>query len=193
MKLSICMMVKNEEKHLLDCLHSISELYSRNDVELVLVDTGSTDGTISILIEHNIHFGKKKWFNDFSGMRNYTISLAKGEWILIIDGDEVLEDISPILDLIEANSIDEHIGAFSIKTKNLTGYGDKYILGQGPRVFRNDGDFQYTGIVHNQPQYKGKLAILDTSLIHYGYINTDSELMERKFSRTRSLIQKRAE
>ncbi|NLD49170.1 MAG: glycosyltransferase, partial [Clostridiaceae bacterium] len=92
MKLSICMMVKDEEKNLDRCLNSLVPLLEKVDGELIIVDTGSKDGTVEIAKKYTDKIYFKQWYNDFSGMRNYSTSLAKGEWIFIVDADEELQD-----------------------------------------------------------------------------------------------------
>ena len=77
-KLSICMMVKNEDLHLERCLESLKHLLNRSDVQLIIVDTGSSDNTISIARKYTEFVYEREWFNDFSGMRNVSISYAKG-------------------------------------------------------------------------------------------------------------------
>ncbi|MDC0804956.1 glycosyltransferase, partial [Clostridium paraputrificum] len=92
MLLSIVMMVKNEERYLEKTLKSLDGIRKLIDAELVILDTGSTDSTIEIAnkFTSNVYF--EKWNYDFSDMRNKSISYAKGEWVLILDADEVLID-----------------------------------------------------------------------------------------------------
>jgi glycosyltransferase involved in cell wall biosynthesis len=84
---SLCMMVKNEEKILARCLESIVEIAD----EIIIVDTGSTDKTVEIAQKYVKNVYHKPWFDDFSGMRNYVESLATKEYILRWDGDWVLD------------------------------------------------------------------------------------------------------
>jgi len=76
---SVCMIIKDEEKYLARCLASVKPIVD----EMIVVDTGSTDRSKDIAIDY-------EWRNDFAEARNYSISQASGEWILIIDGDEVI-------------------------------------------------------------------------------------------------------
>jgi glycosyltransferase involved in cell wall biosynthesis len=82
--LSVCIITKNEESNIKSCLDSIKEIAD----EIIILDSFSTDNTISIAKEYTSKIYTKKWIDDYSFSRNFTISKAKGEWILIIDADE---------------------------------------------------------------------------------------------------------
>ena len=85
-KLSLCMIVKNEEKFLAGCLESVKNIVD----EIIIVDTGSTDKTIEIANSYNAKVYHFEWKNDFSLARNESIKHATGDWILILDADERL-------------------------------------------------------------------------------------------------------
>ena len=189
-KLSICMMVKNEDLHLERCLESLKHLLNRSDVQLIIVDTGSSDNTISIARKYTEFVYEREWFNDFSGMRNVSISYAKGEWIFIIDADEAIEN----LDCLEKFLIDDNennINTYFIKAKNYSNIKntDSYSMVVTPRIFKNDGEFRYEGTVHNQPIYKKPVGYLDLIMGHYGYITMNKEIMDIKFIRTKKLLE----
>ncbi len=86
---SLCMIIKDEEKYLARCLASVKPIVD----EMIVVDTGSTDRSKDIAITFGARVYDYEWENDFGEARNYSISKASGEWILILDGDEV---ISPL-------------------------------------------------------------------------------------------------
>lgn len=136
MKLSIVMMVKDESKHLEDVLKSINPISEQIDYEIIVLDTGSSDNTVEIAKKYTDKVFFKKWNNNFSSMRNKSISYATGEWVFILDDD----------------------------------------------------DFRYIGSIHEQPNYKDPHIFLDLTLIHYGYLATDSELIEIKFKRNSELL-----
>jgi glycosyltransferase involved in cell wall biosynthesis len=99
MLLSIGLMVKNESKHLEQCLHSLLPILNELDSELIIVDTGSTDNTVEIANRYTEKVYSHEWFDDFAGMRNIVLSYAVGEWFFYVDGDEVVEDASGIMSL----------------------------------------------------------------------------------------------
>ena len=85
-RLSVCMIVKNEERFLGQCLASVKDIAD----ELIVIDTGSTDRTIEIAREHGAQVGHFEWCNDFAAARNVSIAPATGDWILFLDADEEL-------------------------------------------------------------------------------------------------------
>jgi glycosyltransferase involved in cell wall biosynthesis len=184
--LSICMMVKDEEKNIRRCLDALKPLLDKPVVELIIVDTGSHDKTVDIAKEYTNKVYYHQWEKHFSEMRNITISYAKGEYIFILDADEVLMDSIQLYSIIT----DEQFRAFNtyiVKIKNLITSGSPTILPQ-QRVFRNDGDFHYEGAVHNQPRYKDPVLTTDLLVEHYGYLFCDDELREKKFLRTAAIL-----
>lgn len=191
MKLSICMMVKNEEKNLKKCLMSIQPIMEKISAELIIVDTGSEDNTVDIakIYTDKVYF--HKWNDDFSSMRNITISYAKGDWILIIDADEYIEDCNEILVFLNSKYIEKY-NCCNLNVKSIINESE-YVVSPSSRMFRNDGYFHYEGKIHNTPVFKRPILTLDTVLIHTGYISTDSELMDRKFKRTSSILKQELE
>ena len=87
--LSICMITKNEEAFLPDCLHSVTPIAD----EIILVDTGSTDQTKDIATIFGARVYDFKWNDDFSNARNFSLSKANGDWIFVFDADEVLSPL----------------------------------------------------------------------------------------------------
>lgn len=183
------MMVKDEQKNLARCLESLKPLTDNDIAELIIVDTGSKDKTPDIAGEYTSKLYYHEWNNDFSGMRNKTISYAKGEWLFIIDADEVLErpeELAQLFldkDLGNYNTIVLQIGNVNSRKSNAN-----IAYNPSPRIFRNDGTFKYVGSVHNQPLYKTPVFYTDISIRHYGYISDDKMLMDKKFERTRALL-----
>ena len=186
-------MVKNEEENLDRCLKSLKPIIEEIDSELIIVDTGSTDDTIKISKRYTDKVYFHKWNNDFSTMRNITIGYAKGRWILIIDADEEIEDSSEIISFFKSDYKNKYKSAM-VNVKNITNVEEnRYGILSSVRLFLNDGEFKYQGIVHNRPVYKCPTVSLETIFVHYGYIETDSDLMEKKFLRTSNLLIKELE
>lgn len=188
MKLSICMMAKDEEKNLNRCLKSLVPLMQSIDSELIIVDTGSKDNTIEIAKKYTDKVYFHKWNNNFSAMRNITIDYAKGDWIFIIDADEEIEDASEIILFLNSEYVNKYKSVM-LNVKNITNFEDnRYGIISSPRLFLNDGTFKYEGRIHNTPVYKTPTILLNTMLMHYGYVETDKELMEKKFLRTSNIL-----
>ncbi len=86
MKLSLCMIVKDEARALPKCLQSAKKLVD----EIVVLDTGSTDKTPQIAREHGAKVHDFQWCNDFSAARNEALKYVTGDWVLVLDADETL-------------------------------------------------------------------------------------------------------
>ncbi len=86
--ISLCMIVKNEEKILRRCLDSVADLMD----EIIIVDTGSWDGTKEIASKYTDLVYDFEWIDDFSAARNFAFSKAEKEYIYSADADEVLDE-----------------------------------------------------------------------------------------------------
>lgn len=194
MKLSIGMMVKNEEKNLERCLKSLQPLRDAIKSELIIVDTGSEDATVEIARKYTDKIYFHPWNNNFSEMRNITISYATGEWFLVMDADEVLEDTQEIVDFLKSKE-QSQFGAVAFNGKNFTDENDPKAFSTllTLRIFKNDGNFHYEGAVHNQPVFQGEVLHIPVTLLHYGYMSTDKELMQKKFERTSAILRSELE
>ena len=85
--ISVCMIVKNEEKRLRACLDSLRPIAD----EIVIVDTGSTDSTKAIAMEYTDLIYDFPWIDDFAAARNFAFSKATKEYIYSADADEVID------------------------------------------------------------------------------------------------------
>lgn len=85
--ISLCMIVKNEERFLKECLESVKDVVD----EINIVDTGSTDRTVEIARSYGAKIEFREWRNDFSWARNEALEMATRRWTLILDADEELE------------------------------------------------------------------------------------------------------
>nr|WP_320133202.1 glycosyltransferase [uncultured Holophaga sp.] len=87
MTLSLSMIVKNEEAVLGRCLDSVQGLAD----EVVILDTGSTDGTAALARGRGARVESFTWVDDFAAARNAAIARCTGDWILVLDADEALD------------------------------------------------------------------------------------------------------
>ncbi len=88
MNISLCMIVKDEEKVLARCLESVKPYVD----EIVIADTGSSDRTAEIATRYTDHVYYFKWTDDFSAARNFSFSKATGDYILWLDADDVFPE-----------------------------------------------------------------------------------------------------
>jgi len=178
--LSACMIVKNEEKFLAQCLQSIKNAVD----EIIVVDTGSTDRTVEIAQSFGAKIYYHPWRNSFSEARNHSLSYATCDWILQIDADEALEqsDIPLIHNLLHTNSCNAMFVA--IYSDAPDGRSKHYF----PRLFRR-GKAHFEGIVHNQLITQGVILPSEIRLYHYGY-NLSKDEMKKKYKRTGDLLRR---
>ena len=92
-QLSISILVSNHIDTVRKCLESVKPLLDRLRAELIVVDTGSTDGSIDVAKEYTDKIIPFVWCNDFSAARNVGLKAAHGEWFLYLDDDEWFDDI----------------------------------------------------------------------------------------------------
>jgi len=134
--ISLCMIVKNEAVNLPRCLKSVGALAG----ELIVIDTGSTDGTPEIAARHGAQVIPLDFTTaDFAAARNHGIEHATGRWILVLDADETL-DPAGIPAIQELVARDENAGYF-LERHNPT---VDYVV----RLFPNRPAYRYRGRVH---------------------------------------------
>ena len=187
-KLSVIMIVKNEEGCLADCLTSVCAVAD----EIVVVDTGSTDDTIAIAKSFDATVVEMKWVDDFAVARNRSIAAATGDWLLHLDADEVLDDdgmlrIRQLVDndgegadaveLVLANYCDDArawrwvpVAKGDDRARGFSGYLPVGLL----RLFRDGRGYEYREPVHENitesvVEAGGVIHSLDVMIHHYGY------------------------
>lgn len=191
------MIVKDEEWFLDQCLDSVDGYVD----EIIIVDTGSSDATKEIARSHTDKIYDFEWEDDFSAARNFSLGKAVGDWILVLDADEVIaeEDLRTINDYISDSehdvysfiqrnySNDPHQAEWSPveqKTrysKDYTGYKKNPIV----RLFRNREDIKYHGVIHeiidhHAPGIRAKMTELP--IHHYIDENPAKNQKSRQFN-----------
>lgn len=185
MKISLCMITKDEEKSLPSCLQSV-----KNHVdEMIIVDTGSTDNTCHIALEYGTKIFHLKWKDDFSEARNFALEKAKGDWILFLDADEVLENGELLRPLVE--KADHDLTGFLFHILN---YSDEKLTqierSHSLRLFRNTPDLRFFGAIHEQLPVQDKMvAMTDLVIHHYGYLPSITKAKE-KSKRNLNILEK---
>jgi len=116
-KISLCMIVKNEEEFLENCLNSVKNIVS----EIIIVDTGSTDDTVKIAKKFGARIFHYTWNDDFSAARNFSLSKATQSWILVLDADETIatNDINKLKFLVSKEAAYSFITRNYVKSKNV--------------------------------------------------------------------------
>ncbi len=170
-RLSVCLIVKNEAQLLERCLNSVRAVAS----QIVVVDTGSTDGTIAIARRFGAEVFHFPWNDSFADARNVAHEHARGDWALILDADEELPPESQAR--LEQDLAAPNVLAYRLPIRNQEDApeeGVNYV----PRLFRNAPGLYFVGRIHEQiyttalaQQTRwGMQAALGTALIiHHGY------------------------
>ncbi len=188
--LSLCMIVKNEEKYLAGCLESVQGIVD----DIVIVDTGSTDATIEIAKKYNARIFHFEWIDDFSAARNESLRNAAGNWILYLDADERLMQPNKkyIKKLLKRNDV----GAYYITVLGEQQYRDRkqQLSMPYPRLFRKDPRIKFEGKVHEQvgPSVERAgfpIVWCDLKIEHLGY-DQSWEVIEEKCQRNAELLHK---
>jgi len=165
------MIVKNEERNIARCLRSAADVVD----EIIVVDTGSSDGTAGVASECGARVIEAAWTQDFAAARNVGVQEASGEWILILDADEELAPGAAS----ELRSLASHTPASGILLpvwNMLGGEDDGATINPVLRMFRNDPRHRFEGRIHEQiaisimrADPSAKLCLGETVIHHYGY------------------------
>ena len=163
MKLSLCMIVKNEEDVLERCLNSVKSCVD----EIIIVDTGSTDKTKEIALKFTSNVYDFKWIDDFSAARNFSFSKATGDYIMWLDADDVITPINSNKILALKDTYDPKTDIFLFKynvafdKKNhptFTYYRE--------RIIRNSPKYKWESPIHEVIPLIGSLVYKDISVEH---------------------------
>jgi tetratricopeptide (TPR) repeat protein len=169
-RLSVCLIARNEEQFLPQCLASVRGVAA----QIVLLDTGSTDRTVALAVEAGAEVHHFPWCDDFSAARNAALKHVTGDWVLVLDADEELpvESREPLRRLMEDTSA--MAWRLPIIDVGREDEGCSYV----PRLFRNAPALFYVGRVHEQVfssievrrrQWGLDNRLGDAALRHYGY------------------------
>jgi len=137
------MIVRDEEKMLQDFLKNIKSYVD----EIIIVDTGSKDRTKEIALNFTKNVYDFRWDDDFSAARNFSISKAAGDWIVVLDPDELIGN----KDLIKIKKIvnESKVGILGYRLIQKTFYKNTIISVRGIcRLFRNDKQIRFVYPVH---------------------------------------------
>lgn len=199
--ISICSIMKNEEKNIEKFLSSIKNAFSGLCYEIVLVDTGSADKTLEIVSKVAKDFSKDTcpkinihhftWVNDFSKARNYALSLCSYDYVLVLDVDEFVKSAdTSFIDVFLSQTPD---GLGLIKRINLTQTTSdvqKY-TDNVPRFF-NRKLYKYDSPIHEQvvPVEARSFArvLIPVTVSHAGYIGSEEEV-KKKVQRNISMLE----
>lgn len=172
MNISLVMIVKNEERSLKACLGSAAHLAD----EIVVADTGSTDGTRAIAQKMGASVYDYGWTDDFSAARNFALDHSTGDWNLILDGDEILRPCTrAVLEQAIVGKVNTHgnqwMGALTRYDVYPDGEEEGVSVTSIPRLLA--AGVRYTGIIHEQPDASVPCFRFPLEADHDGYLRGD--------------------
>lgn len=163
MTISLCMIVKDEEEVLGRCLESIADIVD----EIIIADTGSTDGTVEIARRYTERVYHFPWQDDFSAARNFAFSKATKEFCMWMDADDVLEqadhDALKSFKLMLSTDIDMVMMRYHVAFNERGIPAFSYYR---ERIVRNDGRFRFRGRVHEAIVPDGNVVYSEIAVTH---------------------------
>lgn len=198
---SIGMIFKNEIRCLERCLKSLEPLRKAVPCEVVMADTGSTDGSREIAEKYADIVFDVEWVDDFSVARNAVMDRCSGQWYLSIDADEWLaEDITELVAFANMKKVPRDFAGINIRNYKSVELdkAEHYIDFSAIRLARLSTGARYTGRIHEKwtDPDGGRLVISmleDTWLYHDGYAYFDAATAQAKYKRNMALLEKKLE
>lgn len=189
-RISQCMIVKNEEKNIERALSWGKSVMW----EQIVVDTGSTDRTVEIARKMGAKVCKFPWIDDFAAAKNYAIEQCGGDWIAFLDADEYMlpKDVKKLSDIIKT-LYERNLDGLSTGWLQLDDSGETFAFGTQVRFFRNIPDIRYRRRIHEQLEsVSGRElrlgdGVKELSIFHTGYQSGNME-GKKKNGRNRRLI-----
>src|SRR5438132_3734526 len=187
-KISLCMIVKNEEHNLPGCLDSAAELVD----EIVVVDTGSTDRTKAVAVSRGARVVDFAWRDSFAAARNEGLRLAMGDWIFWLDADERPDDSNRqrLRELFAG--LKEENAAYTMRqlspARSAAGMAAFVVQ---VRLFRRDERIRWEYRVHEQilpalKQCNTDIRHTEIAVAHHGY--QDPDRLRAKLERNARLL-----
>lgn len=161
--LSLCMIVKNEEKVLARCLESVCDVFD----EIIICDTGSTDATKEIAYRFTDKIFDFKWCDDFSKARNFAFSKSSGEYNMWLDADDILTDENRQKLLEFKENMPSDVDAVMMPYCTAFDENDKPTFSfYRERIVKNNGRLLFSGRVHEAIAVSGNVIYSDIAVHH---------------------------
>ncbi len=170
--ISLCMIVKNEEKTLSNCLNSVKDLVD----EIIIVDTGSEDRTKEIAGEFTQNVYDFEWINDFSAARNFSYSKATKDYILWLDADDVIKPEDRVKFQVLKETLDPSVDAVMMKYNvGFDGKGNVTFSYFRERLSKRSCGFLWMEPVHEFLKTSGRIVNSDIGITHAKIARTSSD------------------
>lgn len=184
--LTIGVPVSNQINTIGRCLSGIRPLLEKLDAELVVVDTGSTDGTIEVCREYGARVVSFPWRNDMSAARNEAVFHARGLWYLSIDDDEWFEDVVQIAAFFASGFYKKCNRATYIQRNYSFASGETWTDNHTLRMAKITPTVHFEGRIHDAlcgMDLNGKNCGLESVAHHYGFAHDDPQKEYQKYLR----------
>lgn len=162
--ISLCMIVKNEERILARCLDSVADLMD----EIIIVDTGSTDATKEIAARYTDKIYDFAWIDDFSAARNFAFSKASKEYVYSADADEVLSGENRERFRILKEVLVPEVEIVQMKYGNQMQHGTVYNFDEEyrPKLFKRQREFVWVERIHEMVRLEPVVYDSDIVITH---------------------------
>lgn len=178
--ISVCIIAKNEEKHIEECLKRLKPY----GFEIIVTDTGSTDRTKELAAKYADKVLDFEWVNDFSAARNFCASHASNNWILSIDCDEYVNSIDVKTLRILMQKFSRCTGVIRLKNLVYDNDGSAAYGSDDVTRFYNRNFYTFDFPIHEQVcsvdvakrEEPMQCFLLPMEVIHHGYALTPEEM-----------------
>ena len=193
-KLSACVITKNEEKNIpswLKCMKAVAD-------EIIVVDTGSTDNTVQIAREAGAKLYHFKWINDFAAAKNYAIDQATGDWIMFLDADETFTDEAQkvLRKEMERFNRDKSVACLLCRMYDIDVDNENRVFNTSllPRIFRRSPYIRYKGAIHEQLENnQGNKKMVFAEKLAFNHTGYSSSIIRSKSERNLPMLLKEME
>lgn len=188
--LTIGVPVSNQIDTIDRCLSHIKPLLDGLDAELLVIDTGSTDGTIDVCKSYGARIVSFPWCNNMSAARNEGIYHAKGQWYMSIDDDEWFEDVGEIFRFFKKGIYRKYNSATYIQRNYVDSEGKLFEDLHTLRMAEITPRLHFEGRIHDALVVPPPVhsMMLQSYAHHYGFIHDRPEKMKEKFLRNTSIL-----
>lgn len=189
--ISVCMIVRNEEKCLARCLDGLKPIAD----EIIIVDTGSTDGTKKVAARYTDKIYDFEWIDDFSAARNFSFSKAKMDYIYTADADEVLDEENIKRFIALKNAMNGEFDAVTMTYVNRMEQNTVYNFERElrPKLFKRLRTLTWVDPIHETVRLDPLVFESDIEIMHIAHgvhAKRDFEMLNKAFKRDGALSKK---
>ncbi len=188
-RVSLTMIVKNEAENLARVIASARPIAD----ELIVVDTGSTDSTVAIAEELGARVFHFAWIGDFSAARNYALAQASGDWVLILDGDDIAHEREPGSLRRELAAQPESVMFMRVPVRSRRWDDLGFAVSGGRRLFRRVPEIRWIfpvheNVVHVADSHEMEAGCASLTIEHTGYVDPTTETARKRHRRNMRLL-----